>query len=104
MVVPSRSKLPRWSERLFSATVGRRVGVTDALSNFRAIRTEQAKTIELRSEETFGAEFLIGAYRQGFRITEILVDPSRRRKHPRIGNAITANFRILKALLRVLFT
>ena len=43
LVAESGSKLPRWSERLFSATVGRRIGVTDVLSNFRAIRTEQAK-------------------------------------------------------------
>lgn len=103
LVVASRSKLPRWSERLFSATVGRRIGVTDVLSNFRAIRTEQAKAIELQNGETFGAEFLIRANKQGLRMTEILVDPSARRKHPRIGNTITANFRILKALLRVLF-
>ena len=73
------------------------------LSNVRVIRTEQAKAIKLQKGETFGAEFLIRAYKQGLRMTEILVDPSPRRKHPRIGNTITANFRILKALFRVLF-
>jgi dolichol-phosphate mannosyltransferase len=103
LVVASRSKLPRWSERLFSATIGRRVGVTDVLSNFRAIRTEQAKAIELQKGDTFGAEFLIKAYERGLRMTEILVAPSPRRKHPRIGNTITANLRILRALLRALF-
>ena len=104
LVVASRnSKLPRWSERVFSATVGRRIGVTDVLSNFRAIRTDQAKAIELQKGETFGAEFLIRAYKRGLRMAEILVDPPPRRKHPRIGNTITANFRILSALLRVLF-
>jgi len=67
------------------------------------IRTEQAKAIKLQKGETFGAEFLIRPIIKDCGMTEILVDPSPRRKHPRIGNTITANFRILKALFRVLF-
>jgi len=47
IVVAVRPKLPRFSERLFAATVGKRIGVTDVLSNFRAIRTGQARHISL---------------------------------------------------------
>jgi glycosyltransferase involved in cell wall biosynthesis len=62
LVVASRPQLPRWSERLFATTIGRRLGIKDALSNFRAMRAEKVKGLRLDHGETFGAEFLIKAH------------------------------------------
>lgn len=99
VVVAVRPKLPRLSERLFATTVGKRIGVTDVLSNFRAMRTDQVKQITLGLRETFGAEFLIRARRLGLRIGQIQVAETPRRSRPSIGGTLTANLRILKALV-----
>ena len=99
IVVAARPNLPRFSERLFAATVGQWLGVTDVLSNFRAMRREKVESISLGHTETFGAEFLIRAHRVGLRIGQIQVDDTPRRSTPRIGGTLTANLRILKALV-----
>jgi hypothetical protein len=65
IVVAVRPRLPRFSERLFSATIGKRVGTTDVLSNFRSMRRERVKHISLTGSETFGAEFLIRVHSLG---------------------------------------
>jgi dolichol-phosphate mannosyltransferase len=103
LVVASRPRLPRWSERLFATTIGRRLGIRDMLSNFRAMRADKVKGLSLDHGETFGAEFLIKAHKLGLRLGQIQVDATARRRRPRIGGAIKANLRILKAFLTCLF-
>ena len=100
IVVASRTKLPRISEKIVSKTLGKLVGVTDALSNFRAYRKETVSAFNLKGGETFGAEFLVIAKKKGLRIGEITYDPSPRRKNPRIGGTIKANLRIIWALIK----
>jgi dolichol-phosphate mannosyltransferase len=100
IVVASRSKLPRISEVIASKTLGKLVGVTDTLSNFRAFRKETISKFTLRGGETFGAEFLVIAKKKGFRIGELKYNPSPRRKNPRIGGTIKANLRIIWALFK----
>jgi len=102
IVVASRSRLPRISERIFSKCYRRQLGVHDILSNYRAYRKSIITSITQVRGETFGAEFLIRAHEHGYRISEIVVEPSPRREKPGIGNTITANLRILVALLRAL--
>jgi dolichol-phosphate mannosyltransferase len=102
IVVASRTKLPRISEKLASKTLGRLLGVTDTLSNFRAFRKAAVSEFNLRGGETFGAEFLVIAKKKGLAIGEIKYDPSPRRKRPRIGGTVKANLRILWALIKSL--
>jgi len=102
IVVASRTKLPRISEKIVSKTLGKLVGVTDTLSNFRAYRKEIVSEFILKGGETFGAEFLVIAKKKGLRIGEIKYDPPPRRKNPRIGGKIKANLRIIWALLKTL--
>jgi dolichol-phosphate mannosyltransferase len=102
ILVGSRRKLPRISEKVFSIIYRRRLGVRDVLSNYRAYRASIISLINPRQEETFGAEFLIRARQHGLRIGEIVVDSQPRRRKPRIGNSVTANLRIFAALLRTL--
>jgi len=102
IVVASRTKLPRVSEKIASKTLGKLVGVTDTLSNFRAFRKETVPKFNLRGGETFGAEFLVIAKKKGLTIGEIKYDPPLRRKNPRIGGTIKANLRIIWALIKSL--
>src|SRR3972149_3191878 len=59
IVVASRTKLPRISEKIVSKTLGKLVGVTDTLSNYRAYTREIVSEFNLKGGETFGAEFLV---------------------------------------------
>jgi dolichol-phosphate mannosyltransferase len=102
ILVASRTSLPRISERIFSKLYRKELGVHDILSNYRAYRRSIIPDITPTKGETFGAEFLIRAHKKGYRITEIMVEPEPRRSKPRIGNMITANLRILTALVRTL--
>jgi len=102
IVVASRTKLPRISEKIVSKTLGKLVGVTDALSNFRVYRKEIISEFILKGGETFGAEFLVIAKKKGLSIGEIKYDPPSRRKSPRIGGAFKANLRIIWALIKSL--
>jgi dolichol-phosphate mannosyltransferase len=94
IVVASRTKLPRISEKIASKTLGKLVGVSDTLSNFRAFGKEAVPKFNLRGGETFGAEFLVTAKKKGLAIGEIKYDPPSRRRNPRIGGTIKANLRI----------
>lgn len=102
IVVASRTKLPRISEKIASKTLGRFLGVTDTLSNFRAFEKAAVSEFNLRGGETFGAEFLVIAKKRGLKIGEIKYDSPPRRKNPRIGGTIKANLRIIWALIKSL--
>ena len=102
IVVASRVKLPRISEKIASKTLGKLIGVSDTFSNFRAFRKGTVSEFTLRGGETFGAEFLVIAKKKGLSIGEIKYDPPPRRKNPRIGGTIKANLRISWALIKSL--
>jgi dolichol-phosphate mannosyltransferase len=102
VVVASRINLPRISEKIASKSLGKVLGVTDVFSNFRAFRNEVVSKLELRGGETFGAEFLVIARKEGLAIGEIKYSSSVRRKNPRIGGKTRANFRIIWALIKSL--
>ena len=82
IVVASRTKLPRISEKIASKTLGKLVGVTDTLSNFRAYRKETVSEFNLKGGETFGAEFLVIAKKKGLTIGEIKYDPPPEERTP----------------------
>jgi dolichol-phosphate mannosyltransferase len=100
VVVASRTKLPRISEKVCSRILGKIVGVTDAFSNFRAYRKTVVPFLTLKGGETFGAEFLVIARKKKLAIGEIKYEPPPRRKSPRIGGTIKANLRITWALVK----
>jgi dolichol-phosphate mannosyltransferase len=103
VAVASRTKLPRFSEKLASKTLGNLLGVKDAYSNYRAFRSEVVPRLELRHGETFGAELLISAKKMGFSSGELSYEPPPRRSRPRIGGTAKANLRILWALAKSLW-
>jgi dolichol-phosphate mannosyltransferase len=100
VVVASRTKLPRMAEKIASKTLGKLLGITDTMSNFRAYRKEATSKFVLRGGETFGAEFLVIAKKKRLTISEIKYDSPPRRKKPRIGGTIEANLKIMWALIK----
>ena len=101
IVVASRIKIPRISEKLASLTLGKDIGISDFYSNFRAYRKKVIKRIKPEIGESFGGEFLIKAKEIGLKISEILFKPPFRRKNPRIGGKIKANIRLLFVTLKL---
>ena len=83
------------------------LGITDTYSNYRLYKQEIVSKLNLRGGETFGAEFLVIAKKQGFKLGELHYEPPSRRKNPRIGGSVKANCRIMwasfKAFLVYLF-
>jgi dolichol-phosphate mannosyltransferase len=102
IVVASRTKLPRISEKIASKTLGKTIGVKDTFSNFRAYKKEIISKFNLRGGETFGAEFLVIAKKNRLRIGEIYYEPPTRRRNPRIGGKTKANLRLIWALIKSL--
>jgi dolichol-phosphate mannosyltransferase len=102
VAVASRTKLPRFSGKLASKTLGKILGVADVFSNYRAYKKESVSKFRLRGGETFGAELLVIAKKQGLKLGEITCEPPERRKHPRIGGKIKANLRIVWALIKAI--
>ena len=101
IIVASRTKLPRISEKIASNTLGKMIGVKDVFSNFRAYRKEVISNFKLKGGETFGGELLVIAKKKGLEIGETLYE-SVRRKDPRIGGKTKANLKILWALIKSL--
>jgi len=100
LMVASRTVVPRFSERLAAKTLGKKFGVSDFFSNFRAYKKETLADVDLQGGETFGGEMLVRAKKNGFRIGELMYDPPPRRSEPRIGGTLRANLRIILALLK----
>ena len=103
LTVASRTVLPRLSEKLASKTLGKRLGVKDFFSNFRAYKKETITNLSLKGGETFGGELLVAAKKSGFRISQVMYEPPPRRSKPRIGGTVKANLRITWALLKCAF-
>jgi dolichol-phosphate mannosyltransferase len=102
IVVASRTKLPRISEKIASKTLGRMLGITDVFSNFRAYRKEIISMFDNEKGENFGSNFLMVAMKKRLKISEIMYEPSQRRSIPRIGGAFKANLRIFFVLFKLL--
>ncbi len=101
-VVASRTVIPRFSERWACKTLGKKMGVSDFYSNFRAYKKETLAGLALRCGETFGGELLVRARKTGLRIGEVRYEAPPRRDKPRIGGTVRANLRISAATLKCL--
>jgi dolichol-phosphate mannosyltransferase len=101
IIVASRTKLPRISEKIASKTLGKMIGVKDVFSNFRVYKKQTIPHFKLKGGETFGGESIVIAKRMNMKIGEIIYE-SVRRKDPRIGGRTKANLRIFWALIKTI--
>ncbi len=102
VVVASRTHVPRFSERWAARTLGKKCGVSDFYSNFRAYKKETIVNVFLKGGETFGGELLVVAKKKGFKVGELVYEAPPRRSKPRIGGTIRANWRIIVATWKCL--
>lgn len=100
MVIAARRNLPRFSERWAAKTLGKLCHTSDFYSNFRAYKKQAIMGIELKHGETFGGELLVLAKKSGCIIGEVQYDAPPRRRSPRIGGSIRANWRISVASIK----
>jgi dolichol-phosphate mannosyltransferase len=103
VMVASRTVVPRFSERWAAKILGKRIGVSDFYSNFRACKKEAITNVVLKGGETFGGELLVVAKKKGFKVGELVYEAPPRRSKPRIGGTIRANWRIIVATWKCLF-
>jgi dolichol-phosphate mannosyltransferase len=102
IAVASRTVVPRFSERWAAKLLGKKIGVSDFYSNFRAYKKEAIANVGLKRGETFGGELLVVAKKKGFKVGELVYEAPPRRSKPRIGGTIRANWRIIVATWKCL--
>ena len=104
ILVASRTKLPRISEKFASFILGKALGVSDFYSNFRIYKWDVIEVLKnISLAETFGGELLIRAWANGYHIGEYRYEPVYRRSNPRLGGVIKSNLRILYATIKLIF-
>lgn len=103
LVIGRRSRISRPAEVLLSLVSRTSVGIHDPICGFRTFRRSLYLTIgHFDKRNTCGAEFLLHAFKEGFRVSEVEIRSGVRQDTPRIGGAIKANLRILWLLLKML--
>jgi len=102
LLVACRAVIPRVSERFASRTIGRVVGVGDIYSNFRVCKRDLFKDFRPRLKGGFGAELVVHAWLNNYRIGEYVYEPLPRRRNPRIGGRLKANARIFSTTIKLL--
>ncbi len=102
VLVASRDKLPRVSERISSKIFKKIVMVRDVYSNFRVYKKQCLDGFKPRLGETFGLEFLLFLKKNRCKICEFTYKAPPRRANPRIGGKMKANIRALNSTLKSL--
>jgi glycosyltransferase involved in cell wall biosynthesis len=103
VVVGARTKLPRFSEYLFSWYSRLRIGIRDPICGLKAIRSVVYRDIGYF--DTVGgitAQFLFQAKKRDYKLVQIPIEVRQRSDIPRIGDAVTANAKMLRGLFRII--
>jgi glycosyltransferase involved in cell wall biosynthesis len=103
VVVGRRTRRARMSETLFAAIAKVMLGVEDPLCGFKAYDVKVYKAIgHFDTISSIGTQLIFSAKRKGFRLVQVDIGLKTRGDIPRFGGRIVANYRILRALARVL--
>jgi glycosyltransferase involved in cell wall biosynthesis len=100
VVLGVRSRKARLAESIFSAYTRWRWGIADPLCGFKAYRIEVFQALgHFDSYESIGTELTLFAAHRGLRIAQVPFRVGDREGPPRFGRRLSANWRILRALL-----
>lgn len=103
LVIGIREKSARWSEALFNAYARLRFGVPDILCGLKGYRMSLYRVHGcFASTQSIGTELALAGLRQGVTAALISVPVRERQDQARIGSALLANCRILRALTAAL--
>ena len=104
LVISQRDSLPRVSEKIFSLYTLLRFGIKDLLSGLKGYNIEVFKQYgTYRSFNSIGTELSMFTLKKGFRIKKIDIIVNDRKDKPRLGGIFLGNFRILIALIKLIF-
>ena len=100
IVVGIRNHKQRFAEYLFAWYTRFRYGVQDPLCGMKAYRTELYKALgHFDSYGSVGTELTIFAAKNGYQFQQITFDVRNRKDDSRFGKILSANFRILRAII-----
>ncbi|MDD4182777.1 MAG: glycosyltransferase family 2 protein [Candidatus Omnitrophica bacterium] len=104
VVVGIRPFRSRTTEHLFAFVAKRKLGVCDPLCGLKAYSINVYKDIGYFDRiSSIGTELLFNAASAGYRIVQINIDLNRRKDIPRFGRAVKANWKIFKAIIKIIF-
>lgn len=104
LVISQRDNLPRISEKIFSLYTYLRFGIKDLLSGLKGYNIEVFKQYgTYRSFNSIGTELSVFTLKKGYRIKKIAISVNDRKDEPRLGGIFLGNFRIIVALIRLIF-
>jgi glycosyltransferase involved in cell wall biosynthesis len=100
IVVGIRSRRQRLAEHLFAWYSSLRWGVKDPLCGIKAYRASLYDTLgHFDAYGSIGTELMIFAVKNGYRFKQIKFDVRERSGDSRFGQILSANFKILRAML-----
>jgi glycosyltransferase involved in cell wall biosynthesis len=103
IVVGRRTRHARISETLFAGIAKAVLGIEDPLCGFKAYDVRVYRAIgHFDTVSSVGTQLLFSAKRKGYRLVQVDIGLKTRGDIPRFGGRIVANYRILKALARIL--
>ncbi|AFZ70034.1 glycosyl transferase [Caldisphaera lagunensis DSM 15908] len=102
VLVASRDRLPRFSEKMSSKIFKKIIKVNDVYSNFRIYKKQCLNGFTPRLGETFGLELLLFLKKNKCKFCEFTYHAPPRRANPRIGGKVKANIRALNSTLKSL--
>lgn len=102
IVVGRRPYRARFGERVFGWVGKRKAGIDDPMCGLKAYRTEVYRRIGYYDRVgSIGTELLFTAVRGGFRAAQRDIRLNRRKDTPRFGRTLKANYKILRAVLKI---
>ena len=104
LVISQRNNLPRISEKIFSIYTQFKYGIKDLLSGLKGYNIEVFKQYgTYRSFNSIGTELSVFTLKKGYRIKKIDINVNDRKDKPRLGGIFLGNFRIIVALIKLIF-
>lgn len=101
LVLGVRDRRQRFAEHLFALVTWLRWGIRDPLCGMKGYRIELFRALgHFDSYQSIGTELMIFGARRRCRMVQVPVPTRARADRPRFGRALSANQRILRALVR----
>jgi glycosyltransferase involved in cell wall biosynthesis len=104
VVIGIRSRRQRFAEHLFAGCTSFRFGIKDPMCGMKAYRTVVYKALgHFDSCGSVGTELMIFAAKHGYRMGQIEFEVRERDGRSRFGQAITGNYKIIRAMFLTTF-
>ncbi|MFA5008045.1 MAG: glycosyltransferase family 2 protein [Candidatus Omnitrophota bacterium] len=104
VVVGIRPYRSRMTEHLFAFVARRKLGICDPLCGLKAYNINVYKDVGYFDRiSSIGTQLLFNAASAGYRITQRNIDLNKRKDAPRFGRTVKANWKILKAIIKITF-